>query len=677
MSPAAEPIQRLCDLAGVATQWCDIFGQQHVIARDDLDRILSALDLGAEHDGVVRDRIAQLEGELAQAPPLVTAEPSTELFLPTPPGRWRLCLEQGGHLEGIAEPRDGGCVLTAADRSGYHDLEIAGRHITLAVAPRQCFTVAEALGSDTPRGWGLAVQLYSLRRAGDGGIGDYAALAGFAREAASHGAQALAISPVHAQFSADPDRFSPYAPSSRLMLNALHVSAADPGAEATRLEALDLVDWPAAARDRLARLRRQFDAGGAQDATFAAWRKNAGDALEGHALFEALHARIWGEDPARWHWRDWPSEFSSRDGAGIAEFSRLHAREIAFHAWLQYRADSELAQAQQAAHDAGMAIGLVSDLAVGADSGGSHCWSRPGESLRGLSIGAPPDLLQVAGQSWGITGFSARGLRQSGFRGFIELLSRAMRHAGGVRIDHAMGIARLWIIPDGQTAAHGSYLAFPEDDLRRLIKLESRRNRAVVLAEDLGTVPDGFQARLQRDGIDGMRVLQFERNDDGFTAPTLWTRQATAMTSTHDLPPVAGWWAGHDIATRAAVLHTEQHTQDEEHASRARDRDALWRAMQQSGAVSGEAPAAWDTDPVADAAIAHTARAACELVMVPLEDALALREQPNLPGTHTEHPNWRRRLASPVGQVLDTSAARGRLSTLRAVRPRDAENPPA
>ena len=248
------------------------------------------------------------------------------------------------------------------------------------------------------------------------------------------------------------------------------------------------------------------------------------------------------------------------------------------------------------------------------------------------------------------------------------MLRGAMRHAGGVRIDHGMGIARLWIIPDGETADHGTYLAFPEDDLRRLIKLESVRNRAIVLAEDLGTVPEGFQARLQRAGIDGMRVLPFERDHDGFIAPALWTREASAMTSTHDLAPVAGWWSGHDIDERGRILRTAQEQQDKEHAERARDRTALWQAMRRSGAGGGEQPLPQDTGTAVDAALAHTAGARCELVMLPLEDVLGLVEQPNLPGTTDQHPNWRRRLAAGGGDVLQDEAVRSRLAVIRSKR---------
>ena len=665
-------LDRLCELAGLSTQWNDIFGKTHQVEPEDLSDILTALGLGASSPEELRHRIEQLEREARTPPPLVTAERSASVTLPVPPGPWRLTLEDGAILDGVSEADGAGSRIATPDQPGYHRLEIGGHEITLAVAPERCFTIPEAKGrgegDGKVRAWGLALQLYSLRRDGDGGVGDYVALAEFAREVAGHGADALAISPVHAQFSADPDRFSPYAPSSRLMFNALHIGLEDQGPEAARLEALDLVDWPAVARDRLARLRRIFDAGAGNDPDFLAWREQAGGDLEGHALFEALHAEIWSQDNSRWHWRSWPAEFASPTAPGIEPFRHSHAREIAFQAWLQYGADRQLGQAHKAALDAGMAIGLVSDLAVGTDSGGSHCWSNQDESLLGLTIGAPPDLLQMDGQNWGISAFSARGLRQNGFRAFIEMLRGAMRHAGGVRIDHGMGIARLWIIPEGQSAKHGSYLAFPEDDLRRLIKLESVRNRAIVLAEDLGTVPEGFQERLQRCGINGMRILVFERDENGFNPPSHWTWQASAMTSTHDLAPMAGWWSGHDIAERGRILDRPQDKLDEEYAERARDRALLWAAMLQSGAAHGDAPAPGNSGPVVDAAIAHVGGSACELVMVPVEDALALIEQPNLPGTTSEHPNWRRRLASKAGAVLSDAETMSRLALLDRLR---------
>ncbi|MCQ8277897.1 4-alpha-glucanotransferase [Acetobacteraceae bacterium KSS8] len=656
-------LHQLCDRAGLSTRWVDAFGQPQQVEPSALKRVLGALGIDAGSEAAMRDAIEALRREDETLPPLLTGDAGSVLDVPGLQGSWTLTPEEDG------ETARGNGALRLPERPGYYRLEAGPISTRVAVAPERCFTLSDAMGAAPGggRAWGLAQQLYALRRPGDGGVGDFAALRDFVVEAAGQGAASVSISPVHAQFSADPDRFSPYAPSSRIMLNVLHIAAGDPGDEAARLEALDLVDWPAVGRDRLQRLRRTFESGGDQDPLFAEWRAAEGDKLESHAVFEALHAQLWREEDLSWHWRDWPEDYRAPGNQAVRDFAATHAPEVSFHAWLQWRADRELAAAQSAARDAGMSIGLIADLAVGTDSGGSHCWSRQDESLVGLTVGAPPDLLQKNGQNWGITAFSGRGLRRNGFRAFIEMLSGAMRHAGGVRIDHAMGLNRLWVVPEGVSASAGAFLQLPEADLLRLLKLESVRNRAVVLGEDLGTVPEGFGERLERAGIDGMRVLWFEKAGNSFKPPASWTRQASAMTSTHDLPTVAGWWKGIDIAHRRALGGTEKE-EAEALDQRAQEREQLWSAFLEAGAAQGAMPAVWDAIPVVDAAVSQVARADCELAVLPIEDVLGLEEQPNIPGTVDEHPNWRRRLHAPVGAVLADERAALRLRVVDQLR---------
>ncbi|MBN9560574.1 MAG: 4-alpha-glucanotransferase [Alphaproteobacteria bacterium] len=658
----------LAEQAGVAPRWRDAFGRMHDVTPDTLRAVLGALGLPAGSEAEISDSRAALDEQdrTGSLPPLVTAEVGQEIRLPIAADQFRLTLEGGGGYEGAAEAdAEGHAVLGAIAEPGYHHLEIGGVAVTLAVAPRRCVSIRELCGDARP--WGLAVQLYGLRRAGDGGIGDFAGLRDFVRSAARHGAAAVAISPVHAQFSADPDRFSPYAPSSRVMLNVLHAGLPEENdAEGARLEALPLVDWPAAARHRIPRLRRLYDE--QRDApALAAYRREQGEVLETHARFEALHAHFFGAEPGRyWNWRDWPDGFRDPRSPAAQAFARDHAAEIGFHAWLQYRADQCLAEAQAAARQAGMPIGLISDLAVGTDSGGSHAWSRQDETLIGLTVGAPPDLLSPGGQDWGLVAFSPHGLRQHGYAAFLEMLRAALRHAGGVRIDHAMGLNRLWVLPEGAGGKEGAYLHFPEQDLLRLVALESRRHRAIVLGEDLGTVPEGFSERLRDAGVMGLRVLWFERREEHFVPPSEWTPGAVAMTSTHDLPTVAGWWRGRDLDWRARLdlMRDEQ----EEREARDRDRAGLWQAFRDSGAAEGDPPSPDAPAPAVDAAIRHVGRAACDLVMLPVEDALGLEEQPNLPGTLHEHPNWQRRLPAPADSVLDDPACAARLNCLARAR---------
>ena len=450
----------------------------------------------------------------------------------------RLVLEDGGAQDIALAPRgDGRCALGAISQPGYHQLQFGEQTITLAVAPKKCFTVEDA--APDSRLWGLAVQIYGLRRESDGGIGDTSGICALVSGAAQHGADAIALSPIHALFGADQSRYEPYSPSSRLFLNPLHadpsvllgadhvaaaIDATGLAAEWARLEAADLIDWPAAAANKLVLLRRLFDEfwaefdhdrGGTLARDFTRFRQGGGDLLEQHARFEVLHAARLATDRDAWSWRKWPAQWQDHSGAAVADFAAAHAREIAFHVFLQWVADRSLAAAQAHARCAGMRIGLIVDLAVGMDSGGSHAWSCQHDLLVGLNVGAPPDLFNPLGQSWGLTAFSPRALVARCFEPFLATLRAGMHHAGGVRIDHVMGLTRLWLMPDGASPADGAYLVYPFDDLLRLIKLESHRHRAIVIGEDLGTVPEGFREKLDAAGIAGMRVLWFERDGDG------------------------------------------------------------------------------------------------------------------------------------------------------------------
>lgn len=651
--------------AGLMPRWTDAFGEEQAVAPDTLRAVLRSLGLDASDERAVAASHAALSEAARALPPLVTAAVGQRVRLPAAAARYAMRLEDGRRFDGDAEPEAEGCSIPAILEPGYHEVTLGAARTVVAVAPRRCFTVGDATGGHPA--WGLAVQLYALRRAGDGGLGDFAALRDFVGNAAAHGADAVTISPAHAQFSADPDRFSPYSPSSRVALNVLHAPLALAGEAAAALSRAELVDWPAAGRARLAALR---DASAGMDPAtrdeFRAWRAASGDSLEQHARFEAIHAHMLATGRP-WYWRDWPEEYRSPASPAVQAFAAAHEAEVTAHAYMQFAADRGLAEAQRAAKSAGMAIGLIADLAVGTDPGGSHCWSRQDETLLGMTVGAPPDLMSRDGQNWGLAAFSPRGLAQRGYAAYLEMLRAALRHAGGVRIDHGLGLHRLWIVPEGAGSKDGAYISFPERDLMRLIALESLRHRAIVLAEDLGTVPEGFQDRLRDAGIDGMRVLWFERDkSDRYVPPAHWTREASAMTGTHDLATVAGWWRGRDIDWRARLDLVRDEAR--ERRERADDRVALWDAMTASGAAHGSPPGEDEGEAVADAACRHIAGAASELVMLPVEDALALVEQPNLPGTTEGHPNWQRRLPGKAATLLDAPAPAARLRALDTAR---------
>ena len=584
-----------------------------------------------------------------------------------PAGLVQLVGEDGGrHDLGVRHDSDG-LYIEAPTEPGRYVVE--GHDLQIAVAPKLAWSVRNA--APGRRLWGAAAQLYSLRGRRDAAFGDFGALAEFAASLGRRGADALAISPVHALFAADPANYSPYAPSTRMFLNVLFAEAADVDA---RPPGGELIDWSIAGPTKLASLRQAFEHFLTSDedhGPLQRFRAAGGEDLERHARFEALSAHFLHQTGSA-SWRSWPIGFHGPAGAAVDEFVRDHAADVDFHVYLQWRADEGLRRAQAAALASGMAVGLISDLAVGMNAGGSHAWSRPHDLLGDLSIGAPPDVFQPAGQDWGLTTFSPRTFRRTGHEAFSATLAAAMKHAGGVRIDHAMGLRRLWLTPRGATPQEGGYLSYPFEDMLRLIALESWRSQAIVVGEDLGTVPEGFREATTAVGMMGMRVLWFERQaDDGFASPASWSRDAMAMTSTHDLPTVAGWWRGRDIDWMEQLNRKSRHDDPAaERAARETDRERLWRAAEAAGVAQGVQPPLSGTEDAVDAAVALIAGSGCDLAIVPLEDLLGLVEQPNLPGTIDEHPNWRRRLKGAPDVLLEAPHVAHRLEGLRRERPR-------
>jgi 4-alpha-glucanotransferase len=611
--------------AGVAVDWTDAMGRSQRVRTESLRRLLEALD--------------GIDAPVG-TPPLVTTRLGRPIAIAGIDGDHpaELVLEDGDVKPVVL--RDG--TLPGIRRPGYHRLSLADREITLAVAPPRCVSLQDIGGGE--RMWGVAAQVYSLRRAGDGGIGDAGAVRDLAEAAAKQGADAVALSPVHSLFPHDPARYGPYSPSSRLFLNPLY---ADPSAifDATAvaadeaLERAGLIDWAAAGAAKFARLRALFEEFDQVDTPllreFERFIVDGGEALRQHARFEA--------------------EQTPNGRSGGSE---------RFHLFLQWITARSFAAAQQAAKAAGMRIGLVSDLAIGMDRTGSHAWARQSDLLMGLSIGAPPDAFNPHGQDWGLTGFSPRALVATGFAPFLATLRAALAHAGGVRIDHIMGLMRLWLVPRGQPAGEGAYLAYPLEDLLNLLALESHRHGAVVIGEDLGTVPPGFRSRLRRAGIAGIDVLWFERTRLHFRKPSRWRADAVAMTTTHDLPTVAGWWMGEDIRTRRAL---GLGAPGEEHA-RQQDRTRLWRAFSNAGVAAPEQPPTDQPASAVDGALGYVAQSRSPLMLAPLEDLLGLVEQPNLPGTVDEHPNWRRRLEAPARELFEAPAVRARADVIRRHR---------
>ena len=653
-------LKALATAAGLQLEWQDAAGRRQTVSDEALRAILNRLGRPSASATQIAESLAAIAVRTARAPRFLSVDVGDPIQLATPlSGEAELTLENGTRTS-VAIDRG---VLNPIEHTGYHRLEIGDDVIDLLVAPRRCYTIADAVPGR--KIWAPAVQVPSLRSETAKAFGDFGTLAETARAFGERGADALAISPTHALFPADASRYSPYAPSSRQFLNGLYADASA-FAGTSNDPAPDLIDWQSAIPAKLARLRKTFD----QDAqqlgkTLDAFRHGGGDDLERHAEFDALHAHFFATSGAR-GWQQWPAAYHDPASPAVRRFVTEHADDVTFYVFLQWLARRDLDAAQKAAKDAGMAVGLIADLAVGMDPGGSHGWSRRSDLLTGLSIGAPPDPLGPDGQSWGITGFDPHALCETGFAPFIATIRAALAHAGGIRIDHAFGLRRLWVVPEGSSAAEGAYLDMPFDDLMRIVAMESQRAKAIVIGEDLGTVPDGFRVAMDARAMLGMRVLWFERDADGFVPPAKWSPDAVAMTGTHDLATIAGWWSGRDIDwTWDLGRKSDAPDESADRAARAEDRAALWSAF----GTDTEQPAPDDTALVVNAAIAHVTGTPCALAIVPIEDIAGLIEQPNLPGTIDEHPNWRRRMPDTTDAILQRPGVAARIDTLNAARP--------
>ena len=715
MTDYSSDLDRLAERVGIEPFFHDIWGNRTDVPASAKRALITALGYGAGSEAEIAASLAEVEAAPWRrlAPPVLVAglgEPLVVALILAKaerhgPVAWTLAEESGaihrgetpaetlaieaeGELEGRRLCRLP-LPLPLCPPLGYHRLELrhgdAAAEVSLIVAPERCFTPEEALAGG--RSWGLSAQLYGLRSAGNWGMGDFTDLGDLAELAGRRGASMVGLNPLHALFPADPAHFSPYAPSDRGFLNILYIDpvavpelAECPEARdliggpdfqraLTRARAAELVDYPAVAalkRPVLELLFRGFRSrhldpatGGTGDARAAAFRAfvaEGGKALARFALFEALHEHFFGRDFTRWDWQSWPEAYRDPASPEVTAFAAQHQERIQFFQYLQWLADEQLAAAAARGQAAGLTYGFYRDLAVAVSAGGAAAWAEPGAIVTGAGIGCPPDPFNLKGQNWGLAPFSPRGLVEHAYRPFIAVLRANMRHAGVLRIDHVMALQHLYWIPPG--GGLGGYVTYPFKDLARLVALESQRNRCVVIGEDLGTVPEGFRPAMARAGILSCRVLYFERGQNGgFLAPDALPAGALVSATTHDLSPLAGFWAGTDLAWRDRLgLYPSPDIRDRETRERDHDRWRLLDALAAAGALPDHLhprhgrPAAMDGDLMA-AVYRFLARSPAPLLAVALEDLLLETEQPNLPGTVAEHPNWRRRLPLALDQI--------------------------
>jgi len=544
---------------------------------------------------------------------------------PPPSGTWVVRRADGVHVPWSARltTEDGECRVVSGwvppedIPLGYHRLSGPVGDVRLIVSPGVC--------PSPERTWGWAVQLYATRSRASWGIGDLADLRALARWTAGSGGRVLLLNPLHAVAPTDAQQPSPYYPATRRWRNPSYLRIEEvPGANgdlAAKGQALN--DDRHIDRDRVWELKREalaraWAATGPTD-EFVRWAARQGELLTGWATWAALSEEH-GAD-----WRAWPPGLRQPDGREVAAWVAAHRDRVWFHSWLQWLLDCQLETA------AAEGVALISDLAIGADPGGADAWQWQDVIASGVTVGAPPDEFNVNGQDWGFPPFDPWRLRAVGYEPFVQIVRAAVERGGGVRIDHVAGLSRLFWVPEGRSPADGVYVSYPWEDLLNVVALEATRAGAFVVGEDLGTVEPWFREALAQWGVLSYRLLWFE------DAPSsAWPVAALAAVTTHDLPTVAGVCTMSDVRAREAIGIAV----DEEAERTVRER------LERVAGVRDPEP-----EQAVVAAYRAVASAPSVLVTATLEDALAVEERPNQPGTTNEWPNWSLALPKPIEEI--------------------------
>lgn len=670
---------------GVASEYTDWTGRAVPVSASTLIAVLDALgvpaateqdraDALADHD---RDHWARplppsIVGRTGATTPFcvhVTHGDSAPLWLRLEDGSVRTGIRQ---LENNRPPfdLDGRLVgeatfeLPADLPIGYHrlHLQVGSSEISTSVivAPS---SLERSVRPGSARAWGLATQLYSVRSANSWGVGDLTDLRDLAVwSAAQHGAGFVLVNPLHAAAPVAPMEPSPYLPTSRRFVNPMYlrveavpefayirhrsrIRKAQAQAQ-SRAARADLIDRDRAWKAKRAALETVYlialSAG--REIAYQAFREREGRSLEDFATWCAL-AENYGGD-----WHQWPEELQHPRGEAVAEFVDRHESEVDFHRWLQWLVDEQLSAAQDSAVQAGMELGIMHDLAVGVDPDGADAWALQDVLALGVTAGAPPDEFNQLGQDWSQPPWRPDRLADAAYEPFRDMVRAVLRHAGGVRIDHIIGLFRLWWVPKGALPTEGTYVRYHHEAMIGIVALEAHRAGAVVVGEDLGTVEPWVREYLRDRGLYGTSILWFESDSDGAPLPAeRWRQSCLSAVTTHDLPPTAGYLAGEHVRLRDE-LGLLTRSADEELASDRAHQEAWLAELHRVGLL---AEGDDDVDEVILALHRYLGRTPSRLLSLSLADAVAEVRTQNQPGTVDEYPNWRVPLGNPQGrQVL-------------------------
>ncbi len=616
---ALPELDALCEALNIQWRYHDSVGGYHETPFQSRQALCAAMGYPADNPEIAAQSLQAIhdENEGRIVPQWLVVEAGQDLVIPVDrPCRWEITFENGTVFGAkVIESITPGIIPL-----GIHTLKVDDHETTLLAAPASLPSPA--------RSWGVTLPIYGLRTAEQGSIGTYADLKQAVEAFGTKGASFVGINPIHAGFPTDPVEFSPYAPSNRRRLNITHIA---PSVDhATDHE--DLIDYTKAFPARMEALRRDYDnfVASGKNAAYERYLANEGDALIQFATHQALSERY---GP---FWSDWPDPYKDCTSAEVQAVALSNEDHLQFHCWLQWRAEQQLGEVNHTAHDLGMSHGLYLDLAVGTHPYGAETWAEPDLFATGVSIGSPPDAFSAEGQVWGLAPMSPHALAAKGFRPLAETLRRQLKFAKLLRIDHILGFARSYWVPEG---GEGAYISMPREAMLAVVRIEAARAGATIVGEDLGNIPDGLRDDLNSSGILGCRVAVFERHWDGdgsFISPENYPEQVLASFATHDLPTWEGWKKGRDIEWRREVGDIDEGA--EAHSKGERQHEVGMLEAHIGGSSSEDLHC-------------FLARTSARMVALQVEDILGLTEQPNLPGTIFDHPNWRRRLPIPASAL--------------------------
>ena len=675
--------------AGIAPEYTDARGQIVEVKDDILHKLLASIGEPQSASGLSIER--SLPACLVLRPKAGQVEVPLPKVTKGQPVSWRLALEDGAvrtgsaRISGRSATDDSPRLLLDNVPFGYHCLEVDGFEgsTSLIVTPGRCWLPDHF--ADGQKSWGVSLQLYLLRSQRNWGIGDFSDLAQLAEQLGAMDCDVLGLNPLHQMFLDEPEQASPYSPTDRQFLNVLNIDveaipefSRSPSTHAlvdapafrdglAQCRAVAKVDYAMASALKLEPLLLTYqcfvsEATAERRADFETFVAEAGEPLRRSSVFQALRSHFHEHHSHAAAPETWPEQFRSPKSAAVAEFARTHEAEIGFLNWLQWVADRQLKEASLRAAAAGMRIGLYRDLAVGCDRSGGELWSDPDAFLKGVLVGAPPDILNPAGQNWGLPPFNPASLADRAFAPFINLIRANMRYAGGLRIDHVMGLQRLYCIPEGSSPPDGAYVNYPVDDLVGILALESHRHHCLVVGEDLGTVPEGFRERMAEANIFSYRVTFFEQSEDGkYASPHEYPELSVAVAGSHDLPTLTSWLEADDIDLRASLaLYPSEDEIRNQRDLRASQKSALFEALNLDGSSHGRA--------FSDAVHEFLGRTSSILAVAQLDDLLDETAPVNVPGTSTEHANWRRKYAIELEQIALQAGLRAGIDRLKIQR---------